>query len=69
MYVSAACKRTIEQALEHCQPDRRQQFEQVWDMTQQLVTLETVYQKSEIDLAQAREAAISGSTIFTVPNR
>jgi putative ribosome biogenesis GTPase RsgA len=66
-FLAASHKRTIETILSHCRPDRREQFDQIWDVTMQLAELERRMAVTEGELSTLRDQVMQGSAMFTRP--
>jgi glycosyltransferase involved in cell wall biosynthesis len=63
-YMTVGQKRTIEDMLTHCRPDRQLQFEQIWIYGQHLDELERKKVSAEQALAVARQKALQTSAMF-----
>jgi glycosyltransferase involved in cell wall biosynthesis len=67
-FLAPSHKRTIEQILAHCRPDRQAQFDDIWAVTQQLAGLEHRSKALQNELDGLRETVMKASAMFTQPN-
>lgn len=67
-HISVGQRRTLEAMLsQHCREDRLEQFRQIFDYGQRLYQLELEETAAKAALAQARQAALQTSAVFTKP--
>lgn len=63
-FMAASHRYTMEQILEHCRPHRREQFDQLWALTQQLHELERQSKVSQARFEDLREQVMRTSSVF-----
>ena len=67
-FMTDAHKRAIEAILAHCRSDRQSQFDQVWEITQQLANLEHRLKVSTNELIAMQNMVLNASGSFANPN-